>query len=123
MRRTETSEPKPSAVPLRVGSGDGVSSRRDVHPLPEGESKRPGATGLATEGTGGTPQFVNPLSREAWSKGYEAGIAGYRVRKPHDVPHSHPMGHTPAGKNWFLGCLAALEWCDGQFKGDRKEKP
>jgi len=123
MPRTETSEPEPSAVPLRLGGGDGVSSRRHVHALPAGASERACATGLAAEGTGGTPQFFDAVSREAWSRGYEAGIAGFRVRKPHDVPHSHPMGHTPAGKNWFLGCLAALEWCEGQFKGDRKEKP
>ena len=110
-------------MPLRLSGGDGVSSRRHVHPLPARESEHSGATGLAAEGTGGTPQFFDAVSREAWSRGYEAGIAGFRVRKPHDVPHSHPMGHTLAGKNWFLGCLAALEWCEGQFKGDRKEKP
>lgn len=51
--------------------------------------------------------------------GFRAGVRGFRLVGPHQIPSEHPPGHTPEGVEWFLGCVAALEQCSATFRGFR----
>lgn len=58
---------------------------------------------------------------QAFFQGFADGVEAFRLTLPHAVPSDHPHGSTPAGRDWFLGCCAALESCTATIL--QKEAP
>lgn len=51
----------------------------------------------------------------AYFEGFAAGVDAFRITGGHEVPRGHPLGSTPEGRDWMLGCCAALEQCEASF--------